>query len=138
MYISNYTNLNVRIIPSCNGMFTFPRFIGGGTGDGSRDKNAFQGILMRQRVDVRDWVLSAMKSSGVAMGRAGAFLGLHPSLVRVVCLYAAACVTPDAAGDDGEVGGMGRERMASVFVMTPILPTEVAKIVRAVDWVREL
>lgn len=93
---------------------------------------------MRQRVDVRDWVLSAMKSSAVAVGRDGGFLGLHPSLVRVVCLYAAACVTPDAAGDDGEVGGMGREKIASGFVMTPILPTEVVKIVREVEWVREL
>lgn len=98
---------------------------------------------MRQRVDVRDWVLSAIKSSGVTMGRArgsseGSFLGLHPSLVRVVCLYAAACVTPDSAGEDGEVGGTGRERIASVFVMTPILPTEVVKIVSGVDWVSEL
>ena len=108
---------------------------------------ALQGILMRHRVDLREWVLSTIRASGGwAEGGTGAGAGsgksggrgaggtvqsLHPSLLRVVCLFAAACVAPPhpMSPTPGEGGG-------STFVMKPVLPMDVMEIVQAVDWVR--
>ncbi|CAN0034400.1 unnamed protein product, partial [Ectocarpus sp. 12 AP-2014] len=94
-----------------------------------------QGLLVRCRVDLRDWVLSTILGSGTAAtssssssrgSRApGGKVDLHPSLLRVVCLYAKACVAPDLGAGDGA---------GKAFVMTALLPTEIAEIVQAVDW----
>lgn len=93
-----------------------------------------QGILTRQRVDLRHWALSAIRRASAGCGEAKKKEGqvgsqqqhppppqLHPSLLRALCLYAAACVpaTPTS------------------FSMTCILPSEAADIVWEVDWVRE-
>ena len=108
-------------------------------------QNEQQGILMRQRVDVKEWVLSAIARSGTgtgirARGRRG--LALHPSLLRVVCLYASACIPTSPPGRRASAILAGQGAVSAVaataddFTMTPIFPTEVTEIVRAVDWVR--
>ncbi|CAM9991770.1 unnamed protein product [Ectocarpus sp. 4 AP-2014] len=97
-----------------------------------------QGLLVRCRVDLRDWVLSTILGAGNGTttsisssrssrgGAPGGKVDLHPSLLRVVCLYAKACVAPDLGAGDGA---------GKAFVMTALLPTEIAEIVQAVDWV---
>lgn len=100
---------------------------------------SFQGMLVRHRVDVREWVLSTIKASSSPsqaaerMGDSSAqHTSLHPSLLRVVCLYAAACVAPVAMGPS-----LGSSARPQPFVMAPIVPTEITEIVHAIDWVRQ-
>lgn len=93
-----------------------------------------QGILIRRRVDLHDWVLSAIAASGSSTGGSAAGSGsgggglLHPSFLRVVCLYAEACVAPPFGPGPGAA-------TTTTFLMTAILPAEVTEIVQGVQWV---